>query len=870
MQRVNFMRRFLKLTLFGYILSILCVAGAVWFASAPTLKQMQLEAKQSHLQTKANVIAPILDGLVDEGEFLARSSDIADFVTGHETRSARAVSAMLTLQNTQNIRLLDFRGRVLLSALTESGNSPFLPVEAAEGIADMVSGRLPPSPRVSYRPGRGEHTAHFMIAIPILSLGQVEGLLVFERTVDLAHILTAAEGQPATVIATTFQKERWAEWFGLEGEMISTQMPGGDFHLIVDTDQKTLASLGFNLVMTAIGVAMLALIVPFSMMAASGMRAIVRPHAELEKSRETLAQQQSELAELAQIAEMAHECIFVTDAEARIIWANNAFKTVTGHDPAEIVGLRPAEFLHGPETDLATVKRISEAARRHQPVQAELLNYRKDGTPHWISLGISPLEATDATGQRFVSISTDITAAKEAQEKLAQAKAATEKQSLHDVLTGLPNRRCLDGILETEVTDVHPPRTLIRVDLDHFKNVNDTLGHAAGDFVLRSVADILRAGVQPGDIAARIGGDEFVILLEIGRGAEVAKTMTRKLLREIRKETQFEGKTCRVGASFGIATAMDGLLRNTDLLKSADSALYAAKEHGRNTATLYTPQLHSIVNEKRMLSAEIELGIKKSEFEAFFQPQFDARTGVLVGVEALVRWLHPTRGLLPPSQFLRVAEQLRLTPDIDRQVLEFGLSRIAQLNRQGYCVPKISFNMDVHQLVNMPIEDIVGCHDIGDTVVALEILESVLVEEQDQNFARRINHLRDSGFQIEVDDFGSGHASVIGLKHLQPHVMKLDRMLVQPVDKDMTGRALARNMIEMGKALGISVTAEGVETAEHAAIMTDLGCDTLQGFYFARPMPFEKLEAYVAAGFDAKLGQVTSFAVQKDARVEKD
>ncbi|WP_436399514.1 bifunctional diguanylate cyclase/phosphodiesterase [Roseobacter sp. S98] len=848
MQRINFMSRFLKLTLFGYILSILCVAGAVWFASAPTLKKMQLEAKRAHLETKANVIGSILDAMVDEGEFLARSPDIVEYVTGHETRDAMAISALLTLQDARNIRLVDFSGRVKVSVHEEQSASPFLPVEAVEGIADLVSGRTPAEARISYRPSRGEHMAHFLISVPVLSLGQVEGLLVFERTVDLGHILTATDGQPATVIATTFQMERWGEWFGRSGSIVSTRMPSGDFHLIVDTDQKTLANLGFNLVVNAIGVAMLALVVPFSMMAASGMRAIVRPHEELEKSREVLAQKQRELGELAQIAEMANESILVTDSERRIIWTNNAFTKITGYSREEVVGVRPNDLLYGPDTDPRVITQIRDAIRNREPVQTEVLVYHKDGRPYWISLGISPLEATAATGVRFASISTDITAAKEAQEKLAQAKAATERQSLHDALTGLPNRRCLDGILETEVTDIHPPRTLIRVDLDHFKNVNDTLGHAAGDFVLKSVGEILKNGVRPGDVAARIGGDEFVILLEVGGDSETARRMTDGLLVEIRREMDFEGKTCRVGASFGIASAMDGLLSNSDLLKGADSALYSAKELGRNTATLYTPQLHSIVNEKRMLSAEIELGIRNKEFEAFFQPQFNAHSGALEGVEALVRWLHPTRGLLPPSQFLKVAEQLRFTPDIDRQVFEFGLSRIARMNDAGYPVPKISFNMDVHQIVNTRIEDIVRRHDIGQTIVALEVLESVLVEEQDQNFVARINHLRAAGFQIEVDDFGSGHASVIGLKHLKPHVMKLDRMLVQPVDTDTTARTLARNMIEMGKALGISVTAEGVETARHAAIMRDLGCDTLQGFYFARPMPFEKLEAFICGG----------------------
>ncbi|MCV3272824.1 bifunctional diguanylate cyclase/phosphodiesterase [Roseobacter sinensis] len=868
MQQISFTGRFLKLTLIGYMFSIMSVAAAIWFASAPALHQMQQDAKRAHLETKASVIASILDNLLNDGEFIARSTEIISYLKGSDSRPGQAQSALLRLPDATNVRLIDTSGQVILAARQDGSSSPFLPVEALEGMAAMLEGRAPAAPRISYRPTGNTYEAQFLITIPILSHGLVEGLLAFERRLDLTHVLRAGADAPQTIIATTFQNSFWEEWHGGAGPSVSTPMPGADFHLIVDTDAQEIQTVGRTLVLTGIGVALLALILPFSLMAASGMRAIVRPHQELERSRRVLAIQQDELAELAQIAELARESISVTDSSERIQWVNQAFTKLTGYSQEEAVGKTPKELLHGPNTDPQTRQVIRRALEAGRPVQAEILNYRKDGTTYWISLGISPLDTSKKSGRRFAAIATDITSAKEAQAKLAEAKAATERQSLQDALTGLPNRRFLDDILETEVTNADPPRTLIRIDLDHFKNVNDTLGHSAGDYVLQQVGTILRMGIRPGDVAVRVGGDEFVILLARGSASSDATQLSERLLARIREEMNFEGKICRVGASFGVASAIGGLIENSDLLKSADSALYTAKELGRNTTTVYTPQLHSIVNEKRLLSAEIEIGLKGREFQPFFQPQFDARTEELVGIEALARWHHPTRGLLVPSQFLRVANQLRLTPEIDRQIFRSGLEAVRKLNAEDLFIPKIAFNMDVHQIANTRIEDIAEAYDIGDTRIAVEVLESVLVEEQDGNFVDRIDSLRRQGFQIEVDDFGSGHASVIGLKHLHPHVMKLDRMLVQPVDTDPTARALVRNMIEMGKALGISVTAEGVETAEHAAIMADLGCDTLQGFYFARPMDFEELRTFAQAACGMRSGQVASFTAHREKRRE--
>ncbi|WP_245897146.1 putative bifunctional diguanylate cyclase/phosphodiesterase [Roseobacter denitrificans] len=836
------------------------VAAAVWFASAPVLQDIQNDAKRVHLETKANVISGLLDDVVALGREAVSDANVIAFATGE---SVRELEARTQLSGLVNARLFDASGRLLLDQQTGQTPSPFLRVEGLAGLADMAAGKQPAVPQITYRPGSSKFDAVFQITIPLLSNEAVVALLVYEAHMDLSAVLSGADSVLVTMLLTPFQKAQWSAWND-GGEIIDVRVADRSFFVASPTVRNVFESIGFELVFTAISVAMVALLLPFALMAVSGMRAIVRPHKDLLQSQDLLAEKQGELEELAQIAEMASESVTVTDENQRILWVNRAFTTMTGFSTEEAVGRTPRQLLQGPETSAEARNEIRQAVKARRPVQTEIVNYHKDGSRYWIKLSIAPLISLRTGELRFTAIATDVTESKEAQHAISDAKRETEHQARHDPLTALPNRRYLDEVLESEVCNSAAPRTLIRVDLDHFKNVNDTLGHAAGDFVLVEVANCLRRSIGPSDLAARVGGDEFVILLAVDGDTRAATALTEKLRVQLGTDMVFEGRTCRIGASFGIATASEGLVGNEDLLKSADAALYVAKDTGRNTTTLYTPDVHHAVLAKRQLSSEIEHGIARGEFIAFFQPQIDALTEELVGVEALVRWWHPTRGILPPNEFLKVAEQLRILSDIDRQVFAYGLDCMRILNEDGLRVPKISFNVGMHQLMNPVIDYLAGQVKIGNTRVSLEVLESVLVEEDATGFQTRISELRDMGFTIEVDDFGSGHASVVGLKALNPDIMKLDRVLVSPVTESASARTLIKSMVDIGKALGISVTAEGIETAEHAAIMRDLGCDTFQGYYFARPMDFGQLREFIKDGYDSKLDGIASIAVRRD------
>lgn len=853
--------RFLLVTLAGYLAALVALVGTVWLAAMPILEDMTREALRTHSETKARAIRKQIDGRVSDLEYVSGHPATVGFITGNiamEGDTLQLVDRLID-SGAVSVRMVDFSGAAVLERTAEPAATPpaadadarpamaelFLPIERS--LQGTFTSDDPPLPRVLYRPS-ASHEGHALITLPIMDRGLVEGAITVELPLDLNHILDDGQQGEPPVVATEFQRMMYGRWHGLSGDVVGAQVAGTNIHVILPEDYAAVETQGWALVRRVLLMAFIALGLPFAGMAILGRGAISEPYLHLLQSRRTLEERTREASELAQIVERSHDAIVITDPTGRIVFVNDAFEALTGFSLAECQGHRPGDFLQGPDTNEETVTEIRSALANGQPTRVELVNYHKDGSKYWVFLSIFPIRSAGGAIVRMAAISSDITAEKKVQAHLENARRQTEYMALHDELSGLPNRRQIEMLLASEVGPDPEPRTIVRIDLDHFKAVNDTQGHAAGDHVLMHVAEILNRHVPEGDVAARVGGDEFVILLARGRGAAEAQAMAERLQAEIRKDIPFEGNTCRVGASFGIASAQDGIVSNRDLLVAADAALYTAKDQGRNTTVVYTPAIHTMVTEKRTLAAEIEHAIEAGEFEPHFQPQFDAATLGFAGVEALARWRHPSRGLLAPNQFLGVARELAMIDDIDRIIYRRGIAAIAGLNLAGLPVPKVSFNVGVPQIENPDLLDLMGSTGLAGTAISLEILESVLVEEQTARFAFQVDRLREHGIGIEIDDFGSGHASVVGLMQLRPDAMKLDQRLITPIVQSAEALSIVRNMIDTGKTLGIRVTAEGVATQEHARLLSDLGCDTLQGFHFARPMDAAHLRTFLQDG----------------------
>ncbi|PWW02192.1 PAS domain S-box-containing protein/diguanylate cyclase (GGDEF)-like protein [Hoeflea marina] len=437
--------------------------------------------------------------------------------------------------------------------------------------------------------------------------------------------------------------------------------------------------------------------------------------------------------------------------------------------------------------------------------------------------------------------------AEERNRELETARANMEFASLHDSLTGLPNRRCLDETLSQYTGDGagSDGLTLLHIDLDRFKQINDTMGHAAGDAMLCHIADLLTATVRDTDMVARIGGDEFIVVLSPAPRKDRLQRLVNRIISRASRPMRWEGQECRTGASIGIAKA-SGSVDPKQLLVNADIALYRAKRNGRNCAAYFTYGLQTEVIAGKKCADDILKGLERGEFVPFYQPQFHATSLNVIGVEALARWNHPERGLLTPDKFLSVAEDLNVVGSIDRAILEHALVDLAGWDGMVLGIPKISVNVSARRLGDSRLIESLKSLPIQPGRVSFELLESIFLDDGDDIMSVNIDGIRKMGIDIDIDDFGSGHASIVSLLKLNPHRLKIDRQLVAPIVHSEQQRRLIRSIVEIGRSQGIEVCAEGVESARHAEILRDIGCDSLQGFHFARPMPAAALVEFIS------------------------
>ncbi|WIY53021.1 EAL domain-containing protein [Devosia sp. YIM 151766] len=432
--------------------------------------------------------------------------------------------------------------------------------------------------------------------------------------------------------------------------------------------------------------------------------------------------------------------------------------------------------------------------------------------------------------------------------ELEAARIRIEHNALHDSLTGLPNRRYLDEVLQRHAEDGYfgsGSIALLHIDLDRFKQINDTLGHAAGDAMLIHASKVLRANCLKTDFVARIGGDEFVIVSSAGAADRQLHLMADRIVKEMRKPAVHEGHECRFGVSIGVAVSRAASIDVKQLLINADIALYRAKGRGRNRHEFFSEALQAEVVHTKRVADEILAALDADAFIAHYQPQFDAHSLDLVGVEALVRWRHG-EGLKAPDSFMAIAEELNVMAQIDQIVLERTLADLRQWDAKGLVVPRASVNVSLRRLHDEGLIASLKALDLPPGRLAFELVESIYLDESDGLVAWNIDQIKELGIDVEIDDFGTGYASIVSLQKLHPRRLKIDRQLVNPIINEPAQRQLVASIVDIGKSMDIEIVAEGVETMEHAHILRDLGCDILQGYAFARPMSAMAFEIFMA------------------------
>jgi diguanylate cyclase (GGDEF)-like protein/PAS domain S-box-containing protein len=561
---------------------------------------------------------------------------------------------------------------------------------------------------------------------------------------------------------------------------------------------------------------------------------------------------QQRLLQLSQAVEQSSDSIVITDLDARIDYVNDAFVKNTGYTRNEVIGQNPRVLQSG-HTSAKTYTEMWQVLSNGQAWRGELHNRRKDGSEYTELVAISPMRDEHGDVTHYVAAKTDITEQKVAAEQI-------ETLAFYDPLTGLPNRRLLIDRLQHALanTSRHQDQgVLMMIDLDHFKNLNDTLGHELGDQLLKLAADRLRSCVRASDTVARLGGDEFMVLAEdLGKNdhdvATQARLMGEKILEALSQPYALAAGIQHSSASVGIGL-FDSARHSAhdDPLKQAELAMYQAKRAGGNTQRFFDQEMQAVVSTRAALESNLREALALDQFLLYYQQQVNFH-GQIFGAEALIRWMDPRRGMVTPTEFIPLAEETGLILPLGQWVLETGCAQLARWARQPHLAGlTLAINVSARQF---------GEADFVDTVLSilektganpqrlkLELTESMLLKDVDAVISK-MSSLKARGVSFSLDDFGTGYSSLAYLKRLPLDQLKIDQGFVRDILVDPNDASIAHMVIALADNMGLAVIAEGVETRSQRDFLAEAGCHAYQGYLFGRPVPVHEFEAFLPVG----------------------
>jgi diguanylate cyclase (GGDEF)-like protein/PAS domain S-box-containing protein len=545
----------------------------------------------------------------------------------------------------------------------------------------------------------------------------------------------------------------------------------------------------------------------------------------------------------ANMVELAAIGISHVDLDGRFVHVNRRLCDMLGYTRDELLQLSVRQVSH-PEDILATEKNMQRLSRGEiDSFTAEKRYLRKNGTPIWVHLTVASRRSVDGRRLHDISIIEDITERKEAQSRV-------QYLATHDEMTGLANRTLFNELIEHAVARERRENgrfAVLYIDLDRFKIINDTLGHEAGDQLLKDMASRLKANVRGSDVLARLGGDEFVLMATQVPDRPTAALIARKLLLLALQPVEIAGQQCRVTASIGIAMFPDDATDATALMKAADMAMYRAKEEGKNGHQFYSADIGAVTEKRLRIETALRNAMLNDELSLHYQAKVDLRGGEIRGVEALLRWSHPEFGALSPAQFIPVAEESGLIVPIGHWVITTACTQAVAWLRQGLPPLRMAVNLSPLQFQEPNLVETLArvLQDTGmpPELLELEITEGVMLQDMEEA-AAKLTAISDLGVRLAIDDFGTGYSSLSQLKRFPIDTVKIDRSFIRGIPTDKDDMAITEAILMLGRTLGVTIVAEGVETGEQEAFLTRHSCHQMQGFYFSRPVPPEEFAAF--------------------------
>jgi len=574
---------------------------------------------------------------------------------------------------------------------------------------------------------------------------------------------------------------------------------------------------------------------------------MVGTHTDITKEKEL----QLRYSHYAQIIEQIHESVISFDLNGLISSWNRGSEILFGYQSEEMKGKSFATLF--PKKSYMTYERCMEEVRRSGKCKVELKLQKQSGRQIYVSLSLSLLKDEDGETMGYVGYAHDIAERKKTEQVLLEQKNILYYQAHHDALTHLPNRLLFFDRLEQSILKserMQQQFALFFIDLDKFKHINDSLGHAIGDRVLKVVSKRIEEVIRHEDTLARLSGDEFTVIMEELLHPEDCSVLAEKILEVLQRPMYINEYTLYISGSIGISLYPQDASDAESLLKYSDTAMYKAKEQGRNRFQFYASEMTHYALERMAMKTSLKEAIVNEEFILHYQPQIDAENDRIIGMEALVRWQHPRRGLLFPDQFIGLADETGLIVEIDKWVMRTAMREVADWYREGLIPDVLALNLSIKQLAGHDfLDDIEECLDtfrFKPEWLELEIPEGQVMKNHTEMIAK-LQTLSDMGVGISVDDFGTGYSSLSLLKRLPINRLKIDRSFIKDIPGDEEDVGIVKAIIALAKSLKLEIIAEGVETREQKAFLVAHGCKQIQGFYYSRPISSEKMGTFLQA-----------------------